>query len=287
MRAGSGAARYDPVMRASRHVRRGRVTPTTVLIVLGMAVLAVGLVLPAISKVRVPAANALCANHLREIALGLESHENVHGKLPAGTISVPGLPVEQRLSWQAALLPFVEQHTKYVALDTSLPWDADRNRPVTSDEIRTYRCPTLEGRTRIETAYIGVAGVGPDAATTDAADPRAGAFGYHRTIRLDDVTDGLAQTITVLESANGGPWAQGGPATVKGLDPGARPHLGSDRPFGSRHVRESRPFGGPYIVVHAAMGDGSHRVLTGAVAPEVLEALATIHGKDVVPEGGW
>jgi hypothetical protein len=154
-------------------------------------------------------------------------------------------------------------------------------------------CPAVRREREIgpdnRTNYLGVAGVGPDAATLPLADPAAGAFGYSRRVTLADVKDGTANTLFVLDSApEPGPWARGGPASVRGLDPAARPYLGVGRPFAGTHYdngtvfRSGRPVGGA-----AALADGSVREVRHTVADAVLERLATIAGKDGVAAGEW
>jgi hypothetical protein len=137
------------------------------------------------------------------------------------------------------------------------------------------------------TAYLGVAGVGADAPDLPAGDSRAGAFGYDRRTPLAAIKDGTANTLLVFESArDNGPWARGGPATVRGLDPGDRPYLGTGRPFGGTHFTENGVFRrGKSLGCQAAMADGSVHFFQEKVAPEVLEALATIAGGEEIPEG--
>ena len=138
------------------------------------------------------------------------------------------------------------------------------------------------------TAYVGVAGVGADAADLPPDDRRAGAFGHDRRTALADFRDGTSNTLLVLESArDNGPWARGGPATLRGLSPAERPYLGAGRPFGGTHFAENTLFrrGGP-VGCHAALADGSVRFLRAAVSAETLEALATVAGGDA-PGTDW
>src|SRR5439155_8270039 len=86
------------------------------------------------------------------------------------------------------------------------------------------------------TSYVGIAGLGADAATLplpvlpgETVSPRAGAFRYDVPTPFDLFTDGRSQTLVMDErSADIGPWLRGGPSTVRPLDdaPGAAPLLG-------------------------------------------------------------
>src|SRR5262245_60935755 len=93
-----------------------------------------------------------------------------------------------------------------------------------------------EDRTDNRTTYVGMAGLGPDAATLPVKDRRCGLFGYERRIRLADVTDGHNSTVAVVETAADiGPWAAGGRSTLRSIDPDERPYVGEERPFGRVH----------------------------------------------------
>jgi prepilin-type processing-associated H-X9-DG protein len=120
--------------------------------------------------------------------------------------------------------------------------------------------------------------VGADAPSLPAGDGHAGIFSYDR--RSAFAKDGAFSTLLMLESArDNGPWAQGGPGTVRGLDPADQPYLGTGRPFGGTHFAENTLFEhGRSIGCNAAMVDGSVRFLRETIDPQVLEALATIAG---------
>jgi prepilin-type processing-associated H-X9-DG protein len=134
------------------------------------------------------------------------------------------------------------------------------------------------------TPYVGVAGVGTDAPSLPAGHRNAGVFGYDRRTALADVKDGTSNTLLILESArDNGPWARGGPATLRGLDRTDSPYLGTGRPFGGTHFAENILFWrGRSTGCNAAMADGSVRFLQEAIAPRVLEALATIAGGEKI-----
>jgi hypothetical protein len=124
------------------------------------------------------------------------------------------------------------------------------------------------------THFVGMAGVGADAAYYPKTDPRAGIFGYNRQTSPDDVTDGLANTIFMIEvdKAMLGPWIAGGGATVRGTS-----SSGAD--IGKRGGFGSPNFGGkPGVWV--LMADGSARFLTKDISPEVFKALCTMAGSD-------
>jgi hypothetical protein len=237
-----------------------------------------------------------CANNLKQIALGLLNYADTYvpgqtppeHELPAGTIFLAELPPEQRLSWCVELLPFIEQDGVYRGFDRKLGWDAPANIPAAQTPLKILSCPDwvreAEPNTPSLTSYLGVAGLGADAATLPLGDRKAGVFGYDRRTPLSAIKDGTSNTLLILESArDNGPWARGGPSTVRGLDPNEAPYLGAGRPFGGTHYAENTIFGhGKSIACQAALADGSVRFLSQSVAPDILEALATIAGGETV-----
>ncbi|MDY3552046.1 DUF1559 domain-containing protein [Gemmata sp. JC717] len=256
-----------------------------------------GLLFPAVQKVREAAARMTCQSHFKWLALALHNYAAAYGDaLPPGTARPIDLPPEQRLSWLVLVLPYIDQDRVYKQFDLFRgPSDA-RNEAPTSARFRHLICPSSGERdydNRTETwksptpltHYVGVAGVGADAAELPPEHPRAGVFGYDRRTSLKDgFPDGTSNTLLLIETANEpGHWAFGGRATVRAFEPGAAPYIGPGRPFGGFHN------GGPVLTgerLHtctAALADGSVRSLTRATAPEVLEALATAGGKEELP----
>jgi hypothetical protein len=242
-----------------------------------------------------------CANNLKLIALGLRDYAEAHPKelrtaenvpaFPAGTVPNPALPPDQRLSWLVEVLPFLEQEGLYNRIDRAAGWDAGANAPAVRTPLTGLQCPDWGRESSPEpaylTAYLGVAGVGAAAPSLPAGDSHAGVFGYDRRTALSDVKDGTSNTLLILESSrDNGPWARGGAATVRGLDPAEQPYLGTGRPFGGTHFAENGLFKrGGSIGCNAALADGSVRFLPEGIAPHVLEALATMAGGEEVSDG--
>ena len=81
------------------------------------------------------------------------------------------------------------------------------------------------------------------------------------------IQDGSAYTIALMETQLGlGPWARGGPSTLRGFDPGV--------PLQGDH----RPFGGHDGAMNVGMADGSSRSLSYSIKPKILAGFITIAG---------
>jgi hypothetical protein len=253
----------------------------TVVVVILVVLAAGGLALVGVGKVRQAAARAQCSNNLKQIALALDNYATTYdGQVPQASIPNPRLPPERRLSWLVAIVPFVEATDLYSKIDKEKGWYALENRFAALQPWMVYRCPSaphhLPDSPLIPSNYIGIAGLGDDAALLPEKHPRAGYFGHERKLNLKDI-DNKGGLVVVVDTAHvTGPWTAAGDPTVRGLDPDRETNLGPGAPFGGTHN------GGAL----AGLADGSFRFLAPATDAGVFEAMATLQGsKDVEPDG--
>jgi hypothetical protein len=273
-----------------------------VLILVVVLVLAAGIVLAAIPRVRDAAARMSCQNNLRQIGLGLENSYDTYGTYPPAAIPNDALPCGKRLSWLVDLVPFANQMD--LVIDRTKAWDSEENCVPTTrhysgpddehgsldplGEVKFLRCPSdpalaAPGWPGL-TDYVGITGVTPNAAELALGYPGVGFFGCDRRIKREDIKDGTGSTLAIVETSRSpGPWTAGGHATARGLDPTAGPYLGAGGQFGSDH-RSCRGWFSPTTVVitNVVFADASVRGLTDTISPQVLEALATIAGGEEV-----
>ncbi len=191
------------------------------------------------------------------------------------------LTVEERVSWIFLVSPLCESMMDpNWKIDTKKPWDAPENGYVRETPFYYALCPLAENQTNV-TYYVGIAGVGKDAAALPGGDPRTGFFGYDRLITAKDIKDGTSNSIGIAETHREvGPWIAGGYTTVRGLDPDQPPYIGEGGQFHSPH-RISK-FWGSEMHITAAFIDGSVRSFSESLNPKIWEALATIAGEEKV-----
>ena len=81
------------------------------LVVIAIIALLVGLLLPAVQKVRETASRMACKNNLRQIGLALHNHEGAQGHFPPGYLSNQAYSdsAGPGWGWAAHLLPYLEQ----------------------------------------------------------------------------------------------------------------------------------------------------------------------------------
>src|SRR5947209_2627040 len=97
-----------------RHVRRAAFTLIELLVVVAIIGTLLGLLVPAVQKVRESAARLSCQNNLRQIGLGLQNYHDVNETFPPGYFAA--LPYSDGVTdtapgwgWAAYLLPFIDQ----------------------------------------------------------------------------------------------------------------------------------------------------------------------------------
>ncbi|RMG36610.1 MAG: DUF1559 domain-containing protein, partial [Planctomycetota bacterium] len=193
----------------------------------GGSVAAVGvltaLLLPAVQQARQAARRTASKNNLKQLGLAMHNFHEVYRHFPQGTVPNAQLPPHKRLSWVVPMLPFLDRARLFEQIDRNAAWDAPANQRFARMGIEPLWNPGMPDSTRFTrdgfatTHYVGIAGVGKDAATLPVGHKRAGVFGYDRKLRIRDVLDGTSNTIAITEASKVGPWAQGGPVTIRAL----------------------------------------------------------------------
>jgi hypothetical protein len=187
----------------------------------------------------------------------LHDYEYKHGRFPpAAVCSEDGTPL---YSWRVAILPFVEQDTLYKEFHFDEPWDSPHNIQFVDRMPRIYALPPrVEKRMRMPPGHTVMhVFVGKDA-------PFEGTVG----LRIADITDGLSNTIFVIEAGKPVPWTKP-----------------EDLPFDPHQPLPDlqSPFKDGFRV---GMGDGSVIWVNKNVNEQTLRAAITRNWGDVLG-GSW
>ena len=210
--------------------RRSAFTLIELLVVIAIIAILIGLLLPAVQKVREAAARMSCQNNLKQLALAAHNYESAYGYFPASKRST-----RPQRSWAPDLLPYLEQANAvsgaFYNLDENW-WRtigevapnvgvAIPNGTTTQMYLKVFNCPSTPNQPRLQnkfenppeqpkvgstTDYFVVEGVNAAIAADLGFTPTGDLKGVMRIItegntRITGITDGTSNTILFGECA--------------------------------------------------------------------------------------
>ena len=189
------------------------------------------------------------------MGLAFHNYESAHGGFP--TAAITSRNGKRLLSWRVAILPDLDQEPLYHKFKLDEPWDSPHNKELLKYMPKIYECLSKPLPGEGMTCYRAF--VGKDT----LLDPV-------RPVRIGQITDGLTNTLMVVEANDAVPWTK--PDDLP-FDPAKHGRGNGLLGAGSAHR------GG----FNAAFADGSVRFISSSISQDVLRALITRSGGEVIP----
>jgi prepilin-type N-terminal cleavage/methylation domain-containing protein/prepilin-type processing-associated H-X9-DG protein len=295
--------------------KRAGFTLIELLVVIAIIAILIGLLLPAVQKVREAAARTKCQNNLKQLGLGLHNYHDAKGGFPAARSSNPVTPSITH-SWPIFVFPYIEQAALYSQYNFAVKWD-DLTTPVsaggpTNGVVIRTRLPILECPSNADRLFDPNVDRGfmDYPATTQVVLPNSllnpapakdtafhGVLGKDVNRRITDVTDGSSNTLLLAEDAGrnalwqmgqkvsetgGGTGSWGNPGCtiqLAGFDPTTKNAPG---PCAVNCQNNNEIYSFHQGLANVVFADGSVRSLKASASLQVVANLITRAGGEVV-----
>jgi prepilin-type N-terminal cleavage/methylation domain-containing protein/prepilin-type processing-associated H-X9-DG protein len=301
-----------------RATPRRAFTLIELLVVIAIIGILIGLLLPAVQKVREAANRMKCSNNLKQIGLAMHNYHATNDCFPSGYVSATsGLDGEgfgPGWGWGTILLPYLEQDNLYRQIDLTRDIADPVNAFARVQKLSVFRCPsdsaprdtftaiTEAGTPICDVAFANYVGVGGTFEVSEFPDTGTGVLFRNSKIRVADITDGTSNTIMAGERASKQSpmttWT--GAVTGCSVPPTLNPSFENEEPqvlilTNTGEAADGRVPNNPHghvedlnsrhpSGVNILLADGSVRMVHNTIRPSAWEALGTRAGGEPGPD---
>ena len=131
-------------------VRTRAFTLVELLVVIAIIAVLIGLLLPAVQKVREAANRLHCTNNLKQIGLACHTFENTNGFFPLAYTNPNGPASMKWHNWAPFLFPFMEEGNRIQSYVFATDWWKTPNREIVATKVKSMLCPSTPNPDRIQ-----------------------------------------------------------------------------------------------------------------------------------------
>jgi prepilin-type N-terminal cleavage/methylation domain-containing protein/prepilin-type processing-associated H-X9-DG protein len=221
------------MLRPSTTAWRRGFTLIELLVVIAIIAVLIGLLLPAVQKVREVANRMSCANNLKQLGLAMHDYHDTQRAFPPAYVNKGGSWLNSGFpfthGWAPFILPYIEQQPLYNLYRWDLPQYAPENEPVIATHLSIFQCPSAPEQNRYNLfgpfAFFGTKGACGDYVIALGVDPILAQLGWVDSVgdyrgaltntptpaqglslnptgtRFTDIMDGTSTTLLLTEDA--------------------------------------------------------------------------------------